>query len=464
MNEIFESPPPEIHSLFPPVTADPAPDDDPDLLAAQNADIDVLTDAAAVEARAWAERVRAIDRMRCRSIAMVAARPRADEPRAWTVQVIARRELQFEIAAALRLPWPTAARLIEQAELLTTDLPRTLGALDGGVIGWGHATVLADQSLSVPDDARADFEQRLLPLAATLTVPQFRDAARKLRESLHPDSVQQRRDDAFTRRNVRVTPDLDGMATLTATIAAEAAIGIDHRLTAIAAGHDLPHDERTIGQRKTDVLTDLLLTGDTFRTPDGVVHAVDGVEAKVLVTVPVETLMGTGDAPGNLEGYGPIAPDTARELAAKAPSFTRLLVHPVSSAILDFDRSRYAVPADLKLVLRVRDETCRIVGCRQPAAHCDVDHTIPFGDGSNGTTCVGNLAHLCEAHHNLKHHTGIRMRNLGDGTIEWTSAAGRTYLTRPAGDVSTMTARGATPPAPPQRAWDTKELLQPTPF
>ncbi|MHA7153467.1 DUF222 domain-containing protein, partial [Arthrobacter sp. TMN-50] len=44
-----------------------------------------------------------------------------------------------------------------------------------------------------------------------------------------------------------------------------------------------------------------------------------GVQAKVFVTVPVLTLLG-GDTPGELEGYGPIDPETARKLAGHASS------------------------------------------------------------------------------------------------------------------------------------------------
>ncbi len=41
-----------------------------------------------------------------------------------------------------------------------------------------------------------------------------------------------------------------------------------------------------------------------------------GISAIVNVTVPVLTLMGTSEEPGELEGYGPIDPETARRLAA----------------------------------------------------------------------------------------------------------------------------------------------------
>jgi hypothetical protein len=473
MNEPLESPPLETHGSGGDACRDVAAspdtttlhpsllDDDSRLVAAQNDDIDVICSSAAAEARAWADRVRAIDRMRARNVAMVAAREPSTEPKAWTIQVVARREVQFEIAGALRIPWPTAARLIDQCEMLTADLPQTLEALHRATISWAHATAMADQATNVPDDARGDFEQRLLPLAEELTAPQFRDAARRLREKLHPESISQRRDDAFSRRSVTISPDLDGMALLTAHIAAESAVAVGTRLSAIASGLDAPGDERTMTQRKADVLTDLLLTGDRFTSSDGAEHSVDGVEAKVLVTVPVETLMGCSEEPGNLEGYGPISPETARRLAARAPGFTRILTHPVTSAILDYDRSRYAVPADLKMVLRLRDETCRIIGCRKPATQCDCDHSEDFGGPAKGTTRLGNLSHLCEAHHNVKHHTTIRMRNLGDGTIEWTSAAGRVYSTRPAGDVAMSDGHAAPPP---RRGWASPMPKEAIPF
>lgn len=143
-----------------------------------------------------------------------------------------------------------------------------------------------------------------------------------------------------------------------------------------------------------------------------------------------------------------------------------MLTDPVTSAILDFDRSKYVVPADLRLVLRVRDEVCRAPGCNKPAVHCDVDHSRDWALG--GTTCVGNLSHLCEAHHNLKHHTRVRLRNLGDGRIEWTTKAGRIYVTYPANTVGGVTGPGQGASGPGGRFaadWpDASPTAQPPPF
>ncbi|MHA7295425.1 HNH endonuclease, partial [Arthrobacter sp. HLT1-21] len=153
-----------------------------------------------------------------------------------------------------------------------------------------------------------------------------------------------------------------------------------------------------------------------------------GVQAKVFVTVPVLTLMG-GDAPGELEGYGPIDPDTARRLAGHAPSFTRILTHPFTGARLGADATTYRVPKDLQDAVRVRDGTCRHPGCNRLAVFCELDHTIPWSRG--GTTSYSNLAALCKRHHMFKTEGFWHYTQPEPGTIIAISPAGETYTTKP---------------------------------
>ncbi|MBE0010068.1 HNH endonuclease [Arthrobacter sp. AET 35A] len=153
-----------------------------------------------------------------------------------------------------------------------------------------------------------------------------------------------------------------------------------------------------------------------------------GVQAKVFVTVPVMTLLG-GDAPGELEGYGPIDPETARKLAGHAPSFTRILTHPFTGARLGADATTYRVPKDLQDAVRVRDRTCRHPGCNRLAVFCELDHTKPWSQG--GKTSYGNLAALCKRHHKLKSEGYWHYRQPEPGLIIAISPAGETYLTRP---------------------------------
>jgi len=366
--------------------------------------------------------------------------PVGTEPHGWTTAVRGRRELVFEVACALRIPERTAERLIWESSRLVHVLTETNDALRDGEISYRHAQVMIDQTSSLPDEASAEFENELLPFATTLTVAKFTAVARKKRESLHPESITVRHRAAVEERRVWVDPQPDGMAFLGAQLSAEIALAAYDRLTEIAMGQKAPDDDRTLAQKRADAMSDLLVDGDTCAAGAGAGAGAGadagtghGVRAKVLVTVPVLTLLGQSETPANLEGYGPIDPEVARQLAADAPSFARVLTDPVTSAILDFDRTKYAVAADLRLVLRVRDETCRAPGCNRAASRCDVDHSVDWALG--GTTCAANLSHLCEFHHNLKHHTGVGLRNLGDGRIEWMTPTGRTYITYPANTI-----------------------------
>ena len=154
-----------------------------------------------------------------------------------------------------------------------------------------------------------------------------------------------------------------------------------------------------------------------------------GIRPTVVVTVPALTLLGRSDEVATLEGYGPIDSETARILAGGATSFIRLLTHPETGVALSIGRRRYAVPHDLRTWLRVRDGTCRFIGCGRSAAHCDIDHTREWQHG--GTTDHENLAHLCRRHHRLKGETAWSVTQLGGGALRWTSPGGRSYDSAP---------------------------------
>ncbi|MFD1848182.1 DUF222 domain-containing protein, partial [Arthrobacter flavus] len=217
---------------------------------------------------------------------------------------------------------------------------------------------------------------------AHLTPPRLTSLCHRIREKLHPDSITTRKAAAVEDRHVELTPAHDGMAWFSAYLPAEQACGIEHRLTFMARALQHPHEDRTLTQLKTDVLTDLLThhcepsttgnpgTTSTHTTGTGNpatgapatgalgtaggggvssgaggvdLAAVLGVHPVVFVTVPVMTLLG-GEAPADLAGYGPIDPDTARNLAAHAKGFTRILTHPETGAVLSVGRDRYTVP------------------------------------------------------------------------------------------------------------------------
>jgi len=414
--------------------------------------LDAVEAAERAIAAAHADRAAAIERFRMASEQMSVAMRDATGEHGWSEEVCAEKVVVMELVGVLRVCDNTARNLVWQSKLLMSRLPATLTALREGSISYPHARVLIDQGSSVPPEKIAEFEQTLVPRAKEVTVPKLKKAAIRLREKLQPMSSVERHIEAVEKRTVWFEPADDGMAVVGATLSAEIVQAIRDRLTVIGDAAKIDGDERTPAQRRADAFSDLLLTGDTCAaTLEGTGgergNVGHGIRPRVLVTVPVLTLLGRDDEQGDLEGYGPIDPETARQLAAHAPSFTRLLVHPVSSAILDFDRTTYAVPADLKTVVRLRDGVCRAIGCERPATHTQLDHTDEWAKG--GATKLGNLACLCDEHHRVKTYTRVKMRNLPGGDIEWTLPSGRTYLTRPA--TRPPSPQGPTPPDPTAR-------------
>ncbi|WP_231556361.1 HNH endonuclease signature motif containing protein [Cryobacterium sp. MLB-32] len=88
------------------------------------------------------------------------------------------------------------------------------------------------------------------------------------------------------------------------------------------------------------------------------------------------------------------------------------------------------MPNELRRWLQLRDGSCRAAGCNRRAQDCDIDHTIPWESG--GETVFSNLANLCKRSHRVKHETGWAVEQGKDGTLNWTSPAGKHYATHPA--------------------------------
>lgn len=148
----------------------------------------------------------------------------------------------------------------------------------------------------------------------------------------------------------------------------------------------------------------------------------------IQVTVALSTLLGLDDQPGDLAGYGPIDADTARRIAADG-TWRRLLTDPVSGALLDYGRTVYQPPADLREFILARDPVCGFIGCLRPARRCQLDHLVEWQDG--GRTAANNLQPECLRHHICKTVGGWTVTRADDGSTTWTSPAGKTYTTPP---------------------------------
>jgi hypothetical protein len=188
--------------------------------------------------------------------------------------------------------------------------------------------------------------------------------------------------------------------------------------------------------------------------------------ALINLTLPLTTQLGLADAPGVVAGFGPIDAPLARHLAALAAADPRtrccltittpggsaighgclpgavvlaylgtrdvkVTVSPLARGSCDHHRQEpgYQPSRKLRHLITARTPTCTAPGCRQPAARCDLDHTVPHDQG--GRTCECDLAPLCRHHHRCKQSEGWQLDQPQPGVMHWTTPAGRHYTIPP---------------------------------
>ena len=370
---------------------------------------------------------------------------------------MALRAIAAELAGVFVATDRTLQRRIDEARDLVDNFPLTMAAWEDGRIVRGHVRVIQEVGCLVPAEDRAEFERVAIERCEGETPNRVREALRMVAERMHPRTFTARHEEAAAGRCVRVQAGPDGMSDLIATLPTVIADGIVDRLTrqareiinarvqgdagdvgsadadaesdaesAVGDGSSFVGDARTIDQVRADVFSDLLLAGTPALDPTGTGDGngtLGAIRAHVQVAVSALTLMGQDEGPADLAGRSPIDAATARELAGNATSWDRLLTDPVTGTVLECDS--YRPTAAMVRLLRARDRHCRFPGCRQPAIRCELDHTIAASGG--GATHVCNLANLCKRHHDVKHHTRWRVRQLAGGRLIWTSPTGRVY-------------------------------------
>jgi hypothetical protein len=211
-----------------------------------------------------------------------------------------------EIAPALRLTRTSAMVRLDTATALTTRLPGTLEALERGEIDLIKARAVVEATDPLSDEHAAAVQDQVLGRASTQTSSQLRASLRRAVLRVDPDGAAQRHEQRRKDRRVELIPLPDAMAQLIAYLPAEQAIAIYQRLDTLACKARTPDDVRSADERRADVFVDLLLESGA------------AVQVEVQVTVPVDTLLGTSDHPGELAGYGSIPAALARRLADRS--------------------------------------------------------------------------------------------------------------------------------------------------
>ena len=215
------------------------------------------------------------------------------------------------------------------------------------------------------------------------------------------------------------------MTYLTALLPVKDGVAVLAALTSAADSARAAGDERGKGQVMADTLVAGLL---------GVTDA-EGASPRVSLGLVMSdaALLGGSDEPAQLEGFGPIPAELAREIVAGACDrdedvwLRRLYTSPTTGELVSMDTTGRFFRGSLARFIRLRDQVCRTPWCDAPIRH--VDHLQPHTSG--GSTSAGNGQGLCESCNYAKDAPRWRARPEPDGSVVVTLPTGHQHRTRP---------------------------------
>ena len=145
-------------------------------------------------------------------------------------------------------------------------------------------------------------------------------------------------------------------------------------------------------------------------------------QAAVTVTMSLSTLMGLGNESATLDHSTPLPAEQARQVAAKATVWHRILYDPATGTITDEATRTYAPTAAMRRAVEHKWRSCMAPGCTRSSTLCEIDHCEAFchdDPGRGGPTHPCNLIPLCVTHHQLKTNGVIRLRRVSADDVEW---------------------------------------------
>ncbi len=320
-----------------------------------------------------------------------------------------------EVAAALHLTRSAADHEYHLA-LQLGEHPPLLDELRAGRLDIRRVRVILEQASTLSNTDAEILMEKVLPGASELTTGQLRAKAKRIAMSLNPAQTTETYAQGLDDRRVVVNDNPDGTANLFLLNGPPTEINLARqRLEELTRQARTPDDMRSIDQIRADTLLDILLGHTTIDLPT----------AAITLVVELETLIGLADNPAEIPGYGPVIAEIARKTGLDNTNgqwdfITRDQGQPIATGTL-----RRRPTQAMKRRIRAQYPTCVHPGCRQPAHNTDIDHTIPWA--THGKTRHGNLAPLCEHHHQLKDQ-GWQYTIQPDQTITWTSPLGHTYI------------------------------------
>jgi hypothetical protein len=328
-----------------------------------------------------------------------------DARRAWRLD--GRRSTADLLAGRLGLT-PGEARAQADTATALAQLPRTAASLRAGELGLGQAQVAARALEQLPAHAHERLDELVAERGGGLDRRRLRDAVDEWAHTVEPERLAEREQRAWARRRLHVrVDDTDGGVVVDGRLDRLGGAKLIAALQALSRP-DGEADTRSFPQRQADALA--ALAGRALDA--GALPAVAAQRPHVLLLVTPGALHDApGAPPALLDGVGPVAGASARQLCCDA-EITRVRLDR-NGAVLDVGRARREPTARQRAAVIARDRDC--VGCAAPALRCELHHIRWWSRG--GRTDLDNLCLLCWQCHAKTHHHGWRVRRRPDGAF-----------------------------------------------
>jgi len=340
------------------------------------------------------------------------------------------RSAMGEFGAEVRASDQLLMNKAHHAYRLMCDFEEFWVALNVGEIDHGHTRAAVRHATSLEEDQLAEYSKLVLDYARDHTAPQTDRFASKCAARLTAAKFEEAHALEREQRRVVIEHGEQGMSTLWAYLPTVEATIIDDLLTQQARALDGADDERTMDQKRADLLCDTLITATPQQILEGEAKGKPRVTASVSIVIPIMSLLDNPELDcdvATVNGMSPISGPVALDWARNAPHLLRILTDPITGHVVTVDTRM--PDASLKRFLRARDVHCRFPGCRRPVERCDIDHTIAVEHG--GPTSQPNLGHLCRRHHVQKHEKPWQLMQLPNGDYVWITPGGKVVTTKP---------------------------------
>ncbi|RJQ75779.1 HNH endonuclease [Pseudonocardiaceae bacterium YIM PH 21723] len=311
---------------------------------------------------------------------------------------------------------------IALAEALHVKLPCTQEALASGGIDLAKAQMLHSLTKPLDSELAGLVEEKVLPTAHELSNSEMRALGERYIQELDPHGAQERHERRKKDRSFTVSSKPDGMGELrlysTAPEVQAAYQAIDQQVRNTRT----TDDERTQDQARADLAAAVLTAGGAGS------EGFAPVDPKIVITIPKDVIEGKQEHGAEMQGHGAILGSMARQMAATAPTWLRMITDPMTGVGIDFSRKGYRLSQAERNFLIARHKTCRFPNCQAPAVASDLDHREQYQHCK--ITRGRDMAPLCRRHHILKdqHHWSYEI--LPNGDLLWTSPRGTKILVR----------------------------------